>query len=167
MTEATGSEDTGGSEIADVLAAGLVELIEELCDGGIDLPAAASMVQRDFTLAVRSLLAVTLVVGLESAPPVTLTLASGPVAARDVGSAFSLRLDSDPGTRLALTCYASRPEALTELAGDLAAALELPATLVDLRPGLPDHDLVPGLHGMEEFRAVHEDVGARRAALAS
>ena len=154
----------GGSVIAGVLASDLVERATELSGSARDLPAAATLVQRDFRLAVRSFLAVTLVVGLDDGPPVTLTLADGPVAAREVGSAFSLCLDSDASTRLTVTCYAARSGVLTDLAADLALSLELPESAVDLQPPLPVADLVPGLYGLNRFRTAHESAGVQRAA---
>lgn len=150
--------------MAGVLAADLVELTEELVSNVIDLPAASTMVERDFRLAVRSFLAVTLTVGIGSGPPVTLTLAAGPVAVQEVVSAFSLRLDSDATTRLTLTCYAGKRDVLLELAGDLASALAVGPSALDLQPRLPEQDLVPGLHGLDRFRVSFESDGARQAA---
>lgn len=159
----TTESENSGSLMASVLAADLAELTEELVSNAIDLPAASTMVERDFRLAVRSFLALTLTVGIGSGPPVTLTLAAGPVAVHEVASAFSLRLDSDAMTRLTVTCYAGRRDVLLELANDLVSALGVGPTALDLQPGLPAHDLVPGLHGLDRFRASFESEGARRA----
>lgn len=163
MTADTSSDGTRpASLMATVLALDLVELAEELATSSIGLPAAATMVQRDLKLAVRSFLALTLTVDFATAPPVTLTLAAGPVFPRDVGSAFSLRLDRGSTARLTLTCYAGRPGVLTELASDLAVSLKLPDSAVNLQPSIPA-ELTPGLRGLDLFRAAHERHGVQRA----
>ncbi|WP_375429841.1 hypothetical protein [uncultured Friedmanniella sp.] len=152
-----------GSLMANVLALDLVELTEELARNAIDLPAAATMVQRDFKLTVRSFLALTVTVDLDAAPPVTLTLAAAPVEADDVSSAFSLCLSDDPAAQIVLTCYAGQTEYFDELATDLALSLHRPRSAVDLDPLLPLDPLVPGLSGLEEFQAAYENRGVGRS----
>lgn len=140
-----------------VIAAHLRDLAVDLSEGGYT-PTTLALLTRDLRRRVPSALGSTIELTRGSTHPgVQLNLVARVVHPDEIRSAIRVPLPSPMVSFTAsITIYARQPEALNDLAVELAAILEVP---VDEHPVLSQRAIEPGTAGLTDFTLVNIALG--------
>lgn len=144
-------------ELPLAIAAHLRDLAVDLSEGGYTVTTLA-LLNRDLQRRVPSALGSTIELTRGAHHPgVRLNILARVVHPAEIGSALQVPLPSPVVSFTAsITIYARQPEALNDLAVELAAILGVP---VDEHPVLPEHAIEPGTGGLTDFTLVNIALG--------